>query len=155
MDKLAMQVEGIKYLYDMEMVHHPQLINNLKLNIYSLSKNIKKVELLVLQEQKSMVVYYEMNLIGRLFTKYKYLNSDIEERFHQLLPEFRLRVVNDSKTFHLILNKAKEYLLGKKFYSDIPPTTSLKPIDGHRKEEKKSGENSIEESSSDNQETEL
>jgi len=142
MEKIAVQVESIKWLYDMEMIDHPQLINHLKLNIYTLTKNIKNVELLFLQEQKSMVIYYELGFFDRILGGYKDNNLIITDLIGQLLPNFRLRIVNDKKLFDLILKTAKEAIHGKIFYSDFPVDVNHSNIRSKSTNKKSSGSNS-------------
>lgn len=105
------QFAGLKFLYDMELVDDPQLINNLKMNIFDVSAHIRDVEFLSSYHHKSMLIYLDLNWFGRTFLQ-KRLSIDTLDRVKQLLPNFRFRVVTDRKIFDLALEKVRIALKG-------------------------------------------
>lgn len=111
MDRQKFQYEGIKWLFELELLNHPQAINHMKLNILMVSKRIKEVELLIYRENKSMLVLLDLTWVGRKFFKRK-IFTDVHEVLHQLLPSFRFRVVDDPRIMELAVEKVKKALTG-------------------------------------------
>lgn len=105
-EKLGLQANGLKWLYDMQLVEDPQLINNLKLNILVTSRYIREVEILSSQAHKSMLVYLEVGSIARFFFK-KRIQAEALDRLQQLLPSFRFRVIFDRQILDLAVEKVK------------------------------------------------
>ena len=110
-DKLKFQLESLNWLREMNLINHPQFINQIKLNIYTISKTIKNVELLVIQDQQSMLVYIELDWFSRRFRK-KSIISSVELRLKELMPSYRFRVIDDRSIFELALKKAKQIIKG-------------------------------------------
>ena len=111
MDKFRYQLEGLKWLAELEMLNHPQLINQLKLNVMMTSKHIKEVELLIYRENKSMLVLLELSWLGRKFFK-KSIFADVEDVLTQILTSFRFRVTDDPKIMEMAVAKVKRALGG-------------------------------------------
>lgn len=110
-DKQKFQFEGLKWLHEMEFINHPQVVNNIKLNILMTSNRIKEVELLIYREKKSILVLVELSWIGRKFFK-KQIFEDVHESLQQLLPSFRFRVTDDPKIMEMAVEKVKRALTG-------------------------------------------
>lgn len=112
-DKQKFQFEGLKWLHEMEFINHPQVVNNIKLNILMTSNRINEVELLIYREKKSILVLLDLTWIGRKFFK-KQIFEDVQESLQQLLPSFRFRVIDDPKIMQLAVEKVKQALTGGK-----------------------------------------
>ena len=113
MEKQKFQYEGLKWLVELELLNHPQVINQLKFNILMVSKHIKEVELLIYRENKSILVLLELSWIGRKFKKTQIL-QDVHEVVSQMLPSFRFRITEDPKIMELAIEKVKTALTGGK-----------------------------------------
>ena len=111
MDKHKLQYEGLKWLFEMELLAHPQAINTIKFNILSTSKRIKEVELLIYREHKSMLVLLELSWFGNKFYK-KDIFSDVYDLLSQLLPTFKIRVIGDPKIMELAIDMVKRATVG-------------------------------------------
>ncbi len=111
MDKQKFQYEGMKWLMELELLNHPQAINQIKFNILMTSKQIKEVELLIYREHKSMLVLLDLTWIGRKFYK-KRIFTEVQEILTQLLPSFRFRVTDDTKIMNLAIESVKKALTG-------------------------------------------
>lgn len=107
------QLGGLKWLYEMEMIQDPQLINNLKFNILALSPHIKEVEFLSIYETRQLLIWIELNWWGKLFYK-KQLLIEVSELVAQLLPKFKTRVTIDYSILELSRQKIIKALSGGK-----------------------------------------
>lgn len=129
-DKFKFQVSGLKWLYELELIHDPQIINNLKLNILSVSKYIREVELLSSYEQKSMLIYLDLKWLGRKFFR-QTIEEAVTNRVHQLLPRFRLRVVSNYDIFKLALELVTRTQKGEENeVANNPTSNASKPSSG-------------------------
>ena len=115
------QFAGLKFLYDMELVDDPQLINNMKLNVFDVSSSIKDCEFLSSYHHKSMLIWLDVNWIGKMLLE-KRIVTGVTDRVQQLLPNFRFRVTTDRKIFDLALAKVEAVLKGET-YEKVPRTT--------------------------------
>lgn len=106
------QYAGLKFLYDTELVDDPQLINNMKLNIFDISGSIQEVDLLSSYHHKSMLVWLDLSWFGKKFLE-KRIVAGVTDRVQQLLPNFRFRVTTDRKIFDLALVRVKTVLKGE------------------------------------------
>lgn len=111
-EKQKFQYASLKFLYEMELVDDPQLINNMKLNVFSISGCINDVEFLSSYLHKSMLVYIELNWLGRTFLK-KRIESGVTDRVQQLLPNFKFRVTTEKRILDMALEKVKTALKGE------------------------------------------
>jgi hypothetical protein len=105
------QMSGLKFLYEMELVDDPQLINNLKLNAFAVSQHVRDIELLSSYHHKSMLIWVDLSWFGRKFLE-KRITTEIADRVQQLLPKFKFRVTTDRKIFDLSVEKVKIALKG-------------------------------------------
>lgn len=127
MDKAKYQYEGVKWLYEMEMLNHPQLINQIKLNILMVSNRIKEAELLIYRENKSMLVLLELSWFGRRSWIKKQIFASVHDILSQLLPSFRFRVTDDPKIMEMAIAQIKRALTGglNENASLVRPTESV------------------------------
>lgn len=112
LEKGKFQYAGLKFLYEMELIDDPQLVNNLKLNILDISGTIKDVEFLSSYNHRAMLIYIDVSWFGRKFLL-KRIEAGILDRVKQLLPNFRFRVTADRKIMDLALEKVKSVLKGE------------------------------------------
>ena len=124
MDNTKYQYEGMKWLVEMELLNHPQVINTIRFNILMVSKHIKEVELLMYRENKTMLVLLDMSWIGRKFLKTGIL-AEVEDVLTQLLPSFRFRVTQDPKIMELAVAKVKKALTGGQNESSNNPSRNV------------------------------
>lgn len=110
-DKQKYQADGLRWLHELEVLNHPQVINNIKLNVFVQSKQIKEVELLIYREKKSMLVLIELGWFGRKFKK-KQIFEDVHNSLQQLLPSFRFRVTDEPAIMQLAVERVKQALSG-------------------------------------------
>lgn len=108
------QLGALKYLYEMELVDDPQLINNLKMNIMMASKHIREVEFIASYHRKQMLVWIELNWWGRKFLKSR-IKADVYEVLTQLLPNFSFRVTEDYSILELAQEKIAKTLSGESY----------------------------------------
>lgn len=111
-EKGKFQYAGLKFLYEMELIDEPQLINNLKMNIFDISSSIKDIEFLSSYHHRQMLIYIEVSWFGRKFLM-KRIEDGILERVKQLLPNFRFRVTSDRKILDLALKTVQSVLKGE------------------------------------------
>lgn len=122
-DKGKFQFSGLRFLYDMELIDDPQLINNMKLNIFDVSGSIKEVDLLSSYHHKSMLIWLDVSWLGKKFLE-KRIVAGVTDKVQQLLPNFRFRVTTDRKIFDLALERVKTVLKGEN-NEKVPTATSL------------------------------
>ncbi len=110
-EKAKFQMEGLKFLYEMELVGDPQLINNLKLNVFSISNSIREVELLSSYHHRSILVFIDVSWFGKIFSQNRIVTG-VHERVSELLPNFRFRVITNRAIFDLALKQVSAVLKG-------------------------------------------
>lgn len=125
-DKGKFQYNGLQFVYDMELVDDPQLINNLKLNIFSISGYVREVELLSSFQHRQMLVYVELSWVGRMFFK-NVIVTGVTERVQSLLPRFKIRVITDHAILDLALERVKAALTGGKSNAKISEPNVVAP----------------------------
>jgi hypothetical protein len=118
-ERVKTQSAGIKWLYEMELLQNPQLINNLKLNIFMIHKRIKHIEILVHQEHKAILVFLELTWWGKTFNQEE-IKFGVEELLTNLLPNFRNRVVFNYDIFKMSMQKAEQLIRGTHERSSSP-----------------------------------
>lgn len=110
-EKAKFQLAALKFLYEIELLDDPQLINNLKLNVFSVSPSIREVELVCSYHHKSILVWLELSWLGRKFLQ-KRITADVLDRVQQLLPNFKFRVVTDRNILELALKQVESVMKG-------------------------------------------
>tara|TARA_R110000868_G_C10973188_1_gene771545 strand:+ start:81039 stop:81620 length:582 start_codon:yes stop_codon:yes gene_type:complete len=123
LERMKTQASGLKWLYEMEVLNSPQLINNLKLNIFTQDNTIRDVELLFDQNNKGVLIYIKLSWWGRTFRQ-KEIKIRIEDIITQLLPSYRKRVITERWILDLALTKAKEVVGVKNEKSSKKPNTT-------------------------------
>lgn len=112
-DRQQYQIQGMQWLYEMEVLNHPQLVNNLKMNIMVVSDKIKEVELLISRPHKSIMIWIDVDLGWfRKEVKFNRIQADILDIMEQLLPSYRFRVVHDKAIMELAITRLEESLKG-------------------------------------------
>jgi hypothetical protein len=103
-DRQLYQKAAIRWLYEMELLQDPQLINNLKFNLFAISPHVKECEFLIFRDRKEILVFLELSWFGR-----------------ELLPE-QLKVLVDEllaeKTNSKVLGWLKRSWVGSKITSE-------------------------------------
>lgn len=110
-DKLKFQYSGLNWLLEHQLLDDPQIMNHLALNVLSISKSIINVEFLLSRDHRQLLIYLELSWLGRTFNKDK-LFEETQLILSQMLPTFKLRVINDPKIFKMALDKVKKALTG-------------------------------------------
>lgn len=107
--KLAIQQQGLKWLAEYELLYDPQFINNLKLNILSVSKQIKEVEILSLHlyDKKDMLIWIDLTWLGGF--RAESLKEKTETVVLNLLPKFNLRVTANYEIMRLALLRVNKF----------------------------------------------
>ena len=134
-DRYKYQTSALKWLYEMELLDDPQLINNLKLNIFEASDfKVKDADFIMSQSQQKMLIWIEVGIFSRkLFIKKIY--NQIYDRLRQLLPNYEFRIVTDRSILELAISKLKNSLVGGTYAvstnnsvsNDAGNSTSKKP----------------------------
>ncbi len=105
-----MMQEATAWLLEMEMLDSPQLKNALILNIFSSSKYINDVNILIDTNYKVMLIYLKLKWLGRFLWRHKVVATTIMNMLQEVLPSFRVRVVFSEKIFNMALKKAEEMM---------------------------------------------
>jgi hypothetical protein len=105
------QLNAMKWLFELEVLNNPQVINTIKFNILAVSNSIKETELLIFRENKAILVLIKLNWFGRTFHKNQII-SDIHEQLRLLLPSFNFRVTEDPKIMELAVAQVKHAVSG-------------------------------------------
>lgn len=124
MDKLKYQYEGIKWLVELELLNHPQVVNTIRFNIFNVSNRIREVELLIYRENRSMLVLLDLTWTGRKFFK-RSIFTDVQDVLSHLLPSFRFRITDDPKIMQLAVDRVKQALTGGSNEKDSNPSSNF------------------------------
>lgn len=108
---------GIKWLFELELIQDPQVINAIKMNILMISKHIKEIEILTVEQNKQMLILLELSWFGRTFYKKRLCNEALSV-VKQLLPNFRIRVIDDRNLFQKSIDKLRKVVANVKTNSD-------------------------------------
>lgn len=107
------QYQGIQWLYEMELLNHPQLINNIKMNVMITSTKIKEVELVMSRPHKSILIWIDVDLGWiRHDVRFKEIETHILDIMTQLLPSYKFRVIKDKSIMNLAITKLNTSLKG-------------------------------------------
>lgn len=93
--------EALTWLFEMEMVNNPYVLNSLVLNLMAGIKGVKDIELVIDEKQKKILVFLKLRWFYDKFKK-KPVEDKAKELLEQILPSFKKRVIFDRK----ILEKA-------------------------------------------------
>lgn len=153
-DKLKYQREGLRWLQEMQLVSSPQLINNLKLNLFAISRHIRDCEMLISNEHKAILIWLELGWFGRKFYRESII-SESEDIIQQMLPSFKLRVVTDKAILDLAVKRVKEMLGGSNEDLNTSSTNDTANESGEGLQEQSSVLPDSEEQSEDRQESSI
>lgn len=95
-----------KWLFEMNWINNDYVKSALLANIYTTSRFIKNVDILVDQNNKRMLIYTELSFFGKLFKRQTKISKDVLEIVGDALPSYELRVIYDYSLF----NKALEIM---------------------------------------------
>lgn len=157
---------GLKWLYEMEAVNSPVLLNNLYGNIFSFP-NVSDAEILIDKNNRKMLIWIQFNWLSRKIFKSRKKESTIGilDQLQELLPSFEFRIIEDKALFDLAVKRMKQYVLGGENESNqsinngdaIVPVTgdgnsgNDQAVDGTATTQEDSAKESVEESQSDSQ----
>lgn len=114
---------SIKWLYDMEAVDNPVVIQDLYLRIYGEDPRIQDVDLLMDKYGKKMLIYIRLSLLGRMFKSVERKSViGVLDRVQKVLPRFSFRVITDRKLFDLALERIKQGVKHEKASSNTGPS---------------------------------
>jgi hypothetical protein len=113
---------GLKWLYEMEAVNSPVLLNNLYGNIYSFP-NVADAEILLDRYNKRMLIYVKFTWFVRKYWKSrkKLVTISILDQLQELLPSFEFRIIEDKALFDLAVQRMRESILGGNNENDNKP----------------------------------
>lgn len=117
LERVKTQSAGIRWLYEMELLQNPQLIDNLKLNIFMQHKRITDVEILVDQNRRGILIYLKLTWWGSKFNESD-ISFSVQELISNLLPNFRKRVIFNRDIFQMALDQAQKLVRGNNEKSD-------------------------------------
>ena len=104
---------GLKWLYEMEAVNSPVLLNNLYGNIFSFP-NVNDAEILIDKNNRKMLILIHFNWLSRKIFKNRKKQAIISilDQLQELLPSFTFRVIEDKDLFDLAVKRMTEHLNG-------------------------------------------
>ncbi len=133
-DRQQYQSQGLQWLYEMEVLNSPHLVNNLKMNIMVVSERIKEVELLISRPHRSIMIWIDVDLGWfRKQVRFDGIQADILDIMEQLLPSYRFRVVHDKAIMELAITRLEESLKGVE--GEVSNTSDAGDTDGSTSED--------------------
>lgn len=102
-EQMTSQSNALKWLMEIEASSDPNFLNALLLNIFRVSKRIKDVQVVMDPQKKKILIWLELDWLGRKFFQRKTLEA-VGALIIDALPTYSYRVILD-KT---ILDKAVE-----------------------------------------------
>lgn len=94
---------AVSWLYENEIVDNPQLLNHLYLNIFSISKRIKDVELVINSLKKHINIYLEFDFLGKLLKSESKVQMTVSENLKELLPKYHVVYFSNRNAFEQVL----------------------------------------------------
>jgi hypothetical protein len=105
--------EALSWLFEMEMLNNPTVLNSVVLNVFKLTKGIVDAEFVVDMNDKKLLVYLELNFWHKHFKKAQ-VQAQVLDMLDTVIPSFKKRVVYDKeileKAINIINNKRKQEL---------------------------------------------
>lgn len=98
----------LNWLYELEYVDSPALLNNLYENIFLTNKNIQDIEIVINKENRTILVFLKLTWYSKLVWRAE-IHDRVISVLNKLLPEYRYRVTEDLKLLNLALEKARSY----------------------------------------------
>ena len=102
-----MQVESLKWMISLGLLNDPQVKNHIILNTYDVDERILDVQLLIDTNKQKLLVHIDIK--SRWWTRQSTIDSIIENatiRLTEMVPSFRLRVINNLDLFKKALKIA-------------------------------------------------
>lgn len=130
MDDKEYTKHSARWLFEMNWVNNDYVKSAILANIYTASKYIKNLDILVDQENKRMLVYLEIGFCGKLFMRKEAIKQTVSERITDALHDYTIRVVYDYSIFKAAL----------KLMTPEVPKTIPKPKKEEAEEESKKEE---------------
>lgn len=104
MDEKANSMKGgLRWMYDLELVNEPVIQQNFYENIFYANAGIKDLKVFFIQQQKSVLIYIKLKLWSKWFKK-DAIHSEIENIVSMLLPNYRVRIVDDESILETASN---------------------------------------------------
>ena len=116
--KQQINSSALKWLFEMEALDSPVLLQNLYENVFLSHQGIKDCKIFITPPQtgqKGILVWLKLKFWTRVFHKEE-AYSVAEQVIKTLLPSFRVRIVDDEKLLYLAVEKLKEVYGG----GDVP-----------------------------------
>lgn len=101
---------GFSWLFEMEFLESKAAQDALALNLYSCSRAINDLEILIDQNTQSMLIWVKMKWWGKLLFKRREVEENVSDLIRQVLPSFRFRIVFDKWILNLAIQKKQEML---------------------------------------------
>ncbi len=95
--------EGLSWLLELNLIQNPAVANAIVLNIFKVSNRIKDAEILTDTDHKRMLVWIELDWLGKKFFT-KEITKNIEKMLQSALPSYQFRVVTDKTLFQKAIN---------------------------------------------------
>lgn len=115
MDTSSFIANSIKWLYDMELVTHPAVLQDLYVRVYGEDKRIVDADFLLDQNQRKMLVWIKLNWFGRLFKfAEKQSVTACLDRLQKVLPRYSFRVITDKNLFNTALERVVKGAVNEK-----------------------------------------
>lgn len=99
------QAGAIKWLFEMELIQNPHVLNTLIMNIAAAIKGIRDIQFVVDSNRKKILIFLELTKWANWFYKDK-IYGQVIEIFDESMPSFEKRVTFDRE----ILSKAIKML---------------------------------------------
>ena len=104
---------GLKWLFEMEALNSPVLLNTLYGNVYSFNY-VKDAEILIDRHNQRMLLYVEFTWIVRKIAKNrkKVIIEALLDNLQELLPSFNFRIIEDKTLFDTAVKRLADSLQG-------------------------------------------
>lgn len=98
---LQVQAEALGWLFEMELINTPSVLNSIILNLLAGVLGVKDAELVVDLHKRQILVFLELTWWARRF-KVRRISTQVNDIINDILPSFEKRVTFD----RVILDKA-------------------------------------------------
>lgn len=109
-DKAKFQYQGIKFLFDWELLNEPQVIHTIKVNVLGRFPWVIDLEYIFRSEPRKELIMW-LHTPKRMWWKKRkeaQLRIDVLEIMQQLLPKYEIRIVTDRKIFEMALENVRK-----------------------------------------------
>lgn len=145
------QSAALKWLYEMEALQSPVLRQNLYENVFMAHLGIKDCKLFITPpstNQKGVLIWLKLKFWSKLFKKEEAYQA-VTQVVNNLLPSYRVRVVDDEKILELAEKRMKEMYGGSDGADKTTDTSNVSDTgndshveSGHNEESVSDGETS-------------